>query len=116
MHRTGKSVLFVYLHRVVVKPASNVSLDTLHIQSRHAISRTDFIWRLKWLSHWRKPLSLSNAIRQLKEGSLNEHFFVLSFDDGYRDVMSIAFPILKAMKIPFTVFISNKVLDSRSAL
>ena len=57
------------------------------------ISMTDF---LKW-----------------KRGEINipEFCVVITFDDGWREVYTLAFPILKEFEFPFTVFIYTKYLN-----
>ena len=36
----------------------------------------------------------------------------LCFDDGYEDVFTLSFPILKEMNIPFTLFLNSAALDT----
>lgn len=40
----------------------------------------------------------------------------LTFDDGFEDVYSVAYPYLKAKKIPFTVFVTVEKLNSAGYL
>jgi peptidoglycan/xylan/chitin deacetylase (PgdA/CDA1 family) len=41
---------------------------------------------------------------------------VLTFDDGYRNVYTHAYPVLKAMGLPFTVFVSTGFTDTAAVL
>lgn len=56
-------------------------------------------------------LSLDNMLQQLDRCRPIERFAVITFDDGYRDVLHNAIPILNAHQIPATVFIATGFLD-----
>ena len=45
-----------------------------------------------------------------------EKFIVLTFDDGYIDNYSLAYPLLKKRNIPFTVYISNAFPNKHAVL
>ena len=40
----------------------------------------------------------------------------LTFDDGYRDNLEMAYPMLKDLKAPFTVFVASGLVDRTSEL
>lgn len=50
-------------------------------------------------------LSLGDAMRRLGDGDSSRRFAVLTFDDGYRDVLTRALPVLEHHDVPFTVFV-----------
>lgn len=52
----------------------------------------------------RKPVDIRKILDE-------ENAFAISFDDGYRGVFEYAYPVLKKMNIPFTVFITYMFLD-----
>ena len=44
----------------------------------------------------------------------NSHRFVcVTFDDGYRDNYTIAYPLLKRLGVPFTVYVTTGFIDNR---
>lgn len=44
----------------------------------------------------------------------NSHRFVcITFDDGYRDNYTLAYPLLKRLEVPFTVYVSTGFIDNR---
>jgi len=52
-------------------------------------------------------LSLADAAADLRRGeTLPERSLVITFDDGYRSVYQVAFPILREQAIPATVFLT----------
>ncbi|MCV0424436.1 MAG: polysaccharide deacetylase family protein [Roseibium sp.] len=61
-------------------------------------------------------ISLDEAVDLLKSGYGHHRYAVLTFDDGYRDNLEIAYPILKEMEAPFTVFVATGLIDRTSEL
>jgi peptidoglycan/xylan/chitin deacetylase (PgdA/CDA1 family)/O-antigen/teichoic acid export membrane protein len=58
------------------------------------------------------PISLKQLINSLEAGAqLPRRAFVVTFDDVYENVFLNAFPILKDLKIPATLFVATKFLD-----
>lgn len=42
-----------------------------------------------------------------------KHWICITFDDGYQDNYTLAYPILKRMGIPFTVYVTTGFIDNR---
>lgn len=61
-------------------------------------------------------VSLTEAVDRLTLGYGDERFAVLTFDDGYRDNLDHAYPVLKALDAPFTLFITSGLIDRSSEL
>lgn len=61
-------------------------------------------------------LSLDDAVDMLRQKSLPDNALVITFDDGYKDVYVHAFPILKTLSIPATLFLTTGSIGSGKAL
>ena len=61
-------------------------------------------------------ISMDEAVDLLKSGYGHRRYAVLTFDDGYRDNLDIAYPILKGLGAPFTVFVTTGLVDRTSEL
>jgi len=59
---------------------------------------------------------LDEAVDLLKAGHGRARYAVLTFDDGYRDNLEIAYPVLKKLGAPFTVFATSGLIDRTSEL
>jgi peptidoglycan/xylan/chitin deacetylase (PgdA/CDA1 family) len=70
-----------------------------------------FDWKMGILSSHFNVLSLQEALQRQKEGKLPDRAVCISFDDGYADNYSIAFPILKKWNLPATFFIATGFLN-----
>lgn len=61
-------------------------------------------------------ISMDEAVDLLKSGYGHRRYAVLTFDDGYKDNLEIAYPILKELDAPFTVFVTSGLVDRTSEL
>lgn len=50
-------------------------------------------------------VDLDEAMRRVTRGSATRPFAVLTFDDGYRDNLTRALPVLERMQAPFTIYV-----------
>jgi peptidoglycan/xylan/chitin deacetylase (PgdA/CDA1 family) len=61
-------------------------------------------------------VSLDQVYEYLKQGKANNKFVAFTFDDGYKDNFTIAYPILKKHSIPFTIYITTNFPDYKAIL
>ncbi|ADZ70364.1 polysaccharide deacetylase family protein [Polymorphum gilvum] len=59
---------------------------------------------------------LGEAVDLLKTGYGDQRYAVLTFDDGYRDNLTVAHPVLKELGAPFTVFVTSGLIDRSTEL
>ncbi|WP_102407568.1 polysaccharide deacetylase family protein [Parabacteroides bouchesdurhonensis] len=57
-------------------------------------------------------ISIDEYERRFHNGLFNGNEIVVTFDDGYKNNLTIAAPILKSLDIPFTIFISTNHIES----
>jgi peptidoglycan/xylan/chitin deacetylase (PgdA/CDA1 family) len=60
--------------------------------------------------------SLEEAVERLKRNDIPENAVVVTFDDGYKDNYMNAFPILKSLSIPATIFLTTDAIGSGNIL
>ncbi len=56
-------------------------------------------------------VSLDEMHRRMTERDFKRRFVCLTFDDGYRDTLSFAYPILKEAQVPFAVYVATSFAD-----
>jgi len=70
-----------------------------------------FRWQMDLLRRYFSVLPLSKAVDHLYAGTLPSRTMCITFDDGYRDNLEVAAPILKEMGLPATIFIAAGFLN-----
>jgi peptidoglycan/xylan/chitin deacetylase (PgdA/CDA1 family) len=76
--------------------------------STHASALRKFLSRVLAIA---EPLSVEDFVTGLDEGTLPSRFVVITFDDGYRDTLEIAKPLLTELGVPFAVFLTTGFVD-----
>ena len=56
-------------------------------------------------------VSLDEMHRRMTEGDFSQRFVCLTFDDGYRDTLQWAYPILKEAGVPFAIYVPTSFPD-----
>jgi hypothetical protein len=56
-------------------------------------------------------VSLDEMHRRLSTGEVGRRFACLTFDDGYRDLLRHAYPILRKHEVPFAIYVPTSFPD-----
>lgn len=104
----------------VVRPGPRAGLRILLYHSvggsEDSVSPAAFRGQMRWLREESGGTitSLSSGARALKDGDLEGAAVAVTFDDGYRDTLTVAAPILLEYRIPFTTFLVGEFLSDSS--
>lgn len=74
------------------------------------VDEAHFTRHLTWLERERELVDLDTAVSRWEEPG-SDRFVVITFDDGYRDVYTTAFPLLRARGLPFVLYVSTALVD-----
>jgi peptidoglycan/xylan/chitin deacetylase (PgdA/CDA1 family) len=89
-------------HRVLAKPDPLLP-ETIDAQTLDA--------HLEMLSRLFVVLPLDEAVDMAIEGRLPSRAVAITFDDGYRNNVEVALPILRKYRLPATVYLASSFLD-----
>lgn len=64
-------------------------------------------------AHAYEVITLTELVRRMREGKDLTKCIVLTFDDGFRNNYTRAFPILKKFKFPATIFVTTEWIGTR---
>jgi peptidoglycan/xylan/chitin deacetylase (PgdA/CDA1 family) len=106
-----RRVTILCYHGVTEQPV-NASHDPkgLHVNHLRFVAHLDFLQRNC------NVVSLSDYLTARSEGkSLRPYSVVLTFDDGFRNFLTVAAPLLAARKLPATVFLITDKASQENA-
>jgi peptidoglycan/xylan/chitin deacetylase (PgdA/CDA1 family) len=76
------------------------------------ISPQRFERQLRWLSRWRRVVSLEETLQT----SARRRLVALTFDDGFQDNLTVALPLLEKYQLPMTLFVTAGFLGREGYL
>jgi len=98
----GSRLSILIYHRVLPGPDPLNNWDP---------TAAEFESQIRALSRFFTPLALGEAVERLRKGTLPAHAACVTFDDGYRDNVDVALPILRRHGVPATFFIATGYLN-----
>lgn len=96
----GKIVILMY-HRI----------NSVHDYMGLSIDSDFFEKQLKYIAKNYTLISLTEAVACLESGAIHDNYVVLTFDDGFKDNFSQAYPLLKKYNSPATVFVACDAIE-----
>ena len=102
----GKDAARVYMFHSVVN-------DSKDVYSEFAITKESFEKFIRFeLERGQKPMDAEMLKRAVDNPDAYKNYFAVTFDDIYDSVYQDAYPVLKALNVPFIVFVSPKLIDT----
>ena len=77
------------------------------------VTTENFQRQVAWLEAEREVVDLASAVERWSEPD-SDRLTVLTFDDGYQDVYTTAFPILERRGMPFTLYLTTTLVADDS--
>jgi peptidoglycan/xylan/chitin deacetylase (PgdA/CDA1 family) len=71
-----------------------------------------FSEQISYLADKYRVMRLDEAIERMKKKDIPYNAIVITFDDGYKDNFLNAFPILKQLSVPATIFLTTDVIST----
>lgn len=101
----GHGAIIMY-HRVL--PVDKINQD---YDLGLAVTLSNFENQIKFLKNNYTLVSMDDFIEKLKNRKKNEFYVTVTFDDGYKDNLDYALPVLKKNNIPATLYITTRFLE-----
>jgi peptidoglycan/xylan/chitin deacetylase (PgdA/CDA1 family) len=94
-------------HRILSSDAAG------HIPGFLGVDVDSFKHQMQFIKTQAQPISLMEMVERIQCGVQADGLFVaVTFDDGYADNLVTAYPILKDLNIPATIFVSTAYVDN----
>jgi peptidoglycan/xylan/chitin deacetylase (PgdA/CDA1 family) len=77
-------------------------------ESRNVVDEQVFDWQMRYLATHYRCVRLDDAIRDLADGRrLPPYTAAVTFDDGFRNNLQYAVPVLRRWNVPATIFVTT---------
>lgn len=119
LNLAGLIKLFRFIHRnavtiLMLHGVMDEEIPSTWVPLRPQVSRKQLHSTLKILSNYYSFIGLEDAVDMLTGSApLKPKSLVLTFDDGYRNQLKHALPILQAFKAPATIFLATGHIEHR---
>jgi peptidoglycan/xylan/chitin deacetylase (PgdA/CDA1 family) len=71
-----------------------------------------FVRQMQYVKAHFEVLPLSDAVTRLHDDSITRPTAVITFDDGFQNIHDVAFPVLRRLALPATVFLNTGFVGS----
>jgi peptidoglycan/xylan/chitin deacetylase (PgdA/CDA1 family) len=119
LYYTGLIDFVNYIYRKIIRRKTFTILTYHCISEKHygdpflCVSPRNFEKQIEYLQKRYKIVSLTNLIRYRNSAELPfKDYIAITFDDGYRDNYTNAYPILKKYRVPATIFLSTDYIGT----
>jgi peptidoglycan/xylan/chitin deacetylase (PgdA/CDA1 family) len=75
------------------------------------VTAAQFAWQLDWLAHHHEIVSFDEAVARWDDPG-SDALVALTFDDGYADTYTTAFPLLEERRIPFMIYLATEFIET----
>jgi peptidoglycan/xylan/chitin deacetylase (PgdA/CDA1 family) len=109
----SKKITILAYHGVSTRDRTN----GIRNQGGNHLAIAKFSKQIEYLAKHRKVVPLTDVIELLSQGQqIPPGVAAITFDDGYRSIRTLAWPVLKSWGIPATVFIATRWINSQEML
>ncbi len=113
--RTAAKVAFAAFDKVLTNPPGPRVLIYHQVGAglgrQMEVTTQDFARQLDWLSDNRQVVTFDEAVSRWDDPG-SEHLVALTFDDGYQDTRSIAYPLLEERGFPFLIYLATESIET----
>lgn len=107
---------YLYRHDAVVLTYHSILPEPLPFPIWHNLSTEMFDHHIKILSRDFRCVPVSELMRDLARGRIRPYTVAVTLDDGFRNNLTNALPVLKQYQVPATLFISSGFIGGKSLL
>lgn len=102
--RAANTVTILAYHCVIEKP--------LAFEDWCFLDKVEFEKQIKYLTSHFDVIPMSEAVNKLKTGSVDRPTAVITFDDGFQNNFTQAYPILQKYQAPATIYLVSSLIGS----
>lgn len=112
LYWSGIWLLFRYLNRRKIAILMYHGVADKQIINWTQVPAHEFERQMKYIRRRCNPVALKRGVEILEKNSdKDNHSIVVTFDDGFKNNYTCAYPIMKTFNIPSTVFLTTSFVD-----
>lgn len=108
----GKTTTLMY-HRLINHAKE---ICPLHYNLCLCVTTEQFNQQIRYISENYHCLDMDSFYQGLHNNNLPNNSILVTFDDGYRDNITLGLPILKKYNVPATIFVSTDFVERRGLM
>ena len=106
----------LFKNRLIILMYHGVVIEPLTVSDWCFIGSRDFCEQMQYLKANFDVLPLSQAVSKLQAGDIRNPTVSVTFDDGFLNNYEVAYPITSKLRIPITIFVSTRFVDTNRTL
>jgi peptidoglycan/xylan/chitin deacetylase (PgdA/CDA1 family) len=111
--KSGATLIILMYHDL----ANDEEAGSIGSYLRERVSRAQFEAHLNAVTRNCRVLSVEQGVNEIAvDGELAEDTVSITFDDGYRSVYDVAYPLLRKYDLPATVYLTNDWINGKMHL
>jgi len=104
-------------HKITILIYHGVVPEALVPPCSLQLSVQDFAWQMAYMKRHYHVMPLSELVRKINQNEvLPDNIAVVTFDDGFENNYTVAYPVLKRLGIPATIFIPTGFVETDKIL
>lgn len=112
LYFTGLWLLFRFLNRKKLAILMYHGITDKDYNVWTQLPRSQFQEQMEYISRNCRPITLDNALTHGEQNrSRLQYPVAVTFDDGFRNNYTVAFPILKKLNVPALIFLTTSFID-----
>lgn len=104
----GRRLTIVTYHRITDRDINTIESSLPFLFTTQPV----FEKQLQFFKRWYRIITFEDLETYLKKGIIPWNLLIISFDDGYEDIYSKAYPILRKMSLPAIVFLTTEMIGN----
>lgn len=103
-------------HELLIVNYHGLRKDTSQRRAWLLLPEARFTEQIRYLAANYRILAIDDALERLRSGAVDEPTACVTFDDGYRNNLTIGLPVLRQFNVPATIYLASGLIGTDARL